>query len=300
MPVIGYLSGLSAGDRPVLLEAFHQGLAFAGYAVGRNAAIEYRYADSKSDRLSGLVADLIARKVAVIVATGGNNPGLVAKSITSTIPIVFTSGLDPVKAGLVNSISRPEGNVTGVSFFTVEMGHKHLELLREIVPGAKTVGLLLNRTNPESATYEQIATEAARAFNLPMLTVTASSEGEIDAAFASFAQHKVSGVILGSDPYYTGRAHQIAELAARYALPMVYSNREFASAGGLISYGNNLAEAYRRAGVYTGRILKGDRPADLPIDRASKFELVVNMKAARALGIEMPLSIQMRIDEVIE
>jgi len=299
MPVIGYLSGLSAGDRPALLEAFHQGLTLAGYAPGRNAAIEYRYADSKSDRLPELVADLIARKVAVIVATGGNNPGLVAKSITPTIPIVFTSGLDPVKVGLVNSIGRPEGNVTGVSFFTVELGHKHLELMREIVPGAKTVGLLLNRNNPESTTYEQTANEAARAFDLPLLTIAAGSEAEIDDAFAAFARQRVSGIILGSDPYYTGRAHQIAELAARYALPVVYSNREFTGAGGLISYGNNLAEAYRRAGVYTGRILKGDKPADLPIDRASKFELVVNMKAARALGIDMPLSIQMRIDEVI-
>ena len=300
MPRIGYLSGLGRGDRPALLESFHQGLAVAGYAEGRNVAFEYRYADSQMDRLPALVEDLIARNVTVIVATGGNNSGLVAKSITSTIPIVFTSGLDPVKAGLVKSIGRPEANVTGVSFFTVELAQKHLELLSEIVPSAKSVGLLLNRSNPESATYEQIVNESARTFSLPLVTLIASSAADIDEAFAAFARAKVSAVIVGADPYYSGRGHQFAELAARYALPVVYSNREFTSAGGLISYGNNLAEAYRRAGIYTGRILKGDKPADLPIDRATKFELVVNMKAARSLGIEMPLSVLMRIDEVIE
>jgi putative ABC transport system substrate-binding protein len=300
MPVIGYLSGLAEGDRPGLLESFHQGLAVTGYVAGRNVSFDYRYADSKMDRLPALVEELIARKVAVIAATGGNNPGLVAKSITSTVPIVFTSGLDPVRAGLVKSIGRPEANVTGVSFFTVELGQKHVELLREIAPSAKSVGLLLNRNNPEATTYEQTANEAVRALALSLLTLTASSQAEIDEAFGSFAREKVGGVILGADPYYTGRAQQIAALAARYAIPVIYSNREFTGAGGLISYGNNLADSYRRAGIYTGRILKGDRPADLPIDRATKFELVVNMKAARSLGIEIPLSLLMRIDEVIE
>lgn len=300
LPIIGYLSGLSAGVRPSLLVSFHQGLAVVGYIADRNVAFEYRYANNELDRLPGLVEDLIARKVAVIVATGGNNPGLVAKSITSAIPIVFTSGLDPVKAGLVKSIGRPEANVTGVSFFTVELGQKHVELLRELLPSVKSAGLLLNRNNPESATYEQTANEAVQKFGLTLLTLTAGSPAEIDEAFATFARQRVGGIILGADPYYTSRANQIATQAARYGIPAIYSNREFTGAGGLISYGNNLDDSYRRAGIYTGRVLKGNKPADLPIDRATKFEMVVNMKAARALGIEIPLSLLMRIDEVIE
>jgi len=300
MPMIGYLSGLSAGDRPVLLEAFHRGLGVAGYAAGRNVEIEFRYADSQTDRLQLLVNDLIARRVAVIVATGGNNAGLVAKALTSTIPIVFTSGLDPVQAGLVNSLSRPEGNVTGVSFFTVELGQKHAELLRELVPDAKQVGVLLNRNNPESVVYEKAVNDGARAFGLQLLTLNGGTPAEIEDAFSAFARRRVNGVIISADPYLTGRADQITALASRLAVPVVYSNREYSMAGGLISYGNSLTEVYRRAGIYAGRILKGDKPSDLPVERAIKFELIVNMKAAQALGIDMPLSLQMRIDEVIE
>jgi putative ABC transport system substrate-binding protein len=262
--------------------------------------IEYRYADSQLDRLPSLAADLVGRPVNVIVTTGGNKTGLVAKSVTSTIPIVFSSGVDPVQIGLVTSLSRPEANVTGISFFTVELGQKHAELMRELVPGAKLVGLLLNRNNAESPVYEKYVSEGARALGLPLLPLNAGTPDEIDAAFATFARQHVDGVIISADPYLTGRASQIAALAARLRLPAVFSNREYTAAGGLISYGNDLREIYRRIGIYAGRILKGDKPSDLPIERATKFELVLNTKAAQALGIDLPLSLQMRIDEVLE
>jgi putative ABC transport system substrate-binding protein len=300
MPVIGYLSGLSAGDRPGLLDAFHKGLAVVDYAVGRNAAIEYRYSDNQPDRLPALTSDLIARRVAVIVATGGNNPALTAKSLTSTIPIVFTSGFDPVRAGLVKSLSRPEANVTGASWFAAEIGQKHVELIRELVPRVSLVALLLNRNNPEAAIYEQSVSEGLRAFDLSLLTLDGRTVDEIDAAFDKLSQQGASGILIGGDPYLSSRATQIVALAARHAVPAIYVAREFAQVGGLVSYGNNIPDAYRRAGIYTGRILKGDKPADLPIDRATKFELVLNTKTAKALGIDLPLSLQMRIDEVLE
>ena len=300
VPVIGYLNGLSAADRPHLGEAFRQGLNLAGYADGRNVTIDHRYADNRMDRLRAHAAELIERRVAVIVATGGNNPGLVAKSLTSTIPIVFTSGVDPVKAGLVASLGRPEANVTGVSFFAVDLGPKHIELLRELVPGAGLFALVLNRNNPESGHYEHLVAEAARAFNLSLKVLDARTTGEIDDAFAGLAQARANGVLVGPDPFFSARRAQIVGLAARHAVPAVYGNREFTEIGGLISHGNSIAEAYRRAGILTGRILKGAKPEDLPIERATKFELVVNLSTARALGLELPLSLQMRIDEVIE
>ena len=300
MPLIGYLSGLSAGDRPAHLEAFHRGLGVAGYTVGRSAAIEYRYADSQADRLPSLTNDLIARGVTVIVATGGNNPALVAKTLTSTIPIIFTSGVDPVKVGLVNSLSRPEANVTGVSFFSVELGEKHAQLMRELVPAANLIGVLINRDSPESTIYEKSVNEGARAFGLPLLVVDGGTPAEIEEAFTIFARRRVNGVIVSADPYLTGRASQITALAARLAVPAIYPNREHSTAGGLLSYGNDISEVYRRAGIYTGRILKGEKTYDLPVERAVKFELIYNLKTARAQGIELPLSLQMRIDEVIE
>jgi putative ABC transport system substrate-binding protein len=250
--------------------------------------------------LNSLAADLIARRVAVIAATGGNNSGLVAKSLTSTIPIVFTSGLDPVKAGLVNSLNRPEANVTGISFFTVELGQKHVELLRELVPTARLLGVMLNRNNPESALYEKSVNEGAQALKLRLVILNGGTPAETDDAFAEFSRQRVNGVIISADPNLTARTEQITALAARLAVPTVYSNREHAAMGGLISYGNDLPEVYRRAGLYTGRILKGDKPSDLPVERATRFELVLNMRAARALDFDIPLSIQMRIDEVIE
>ena len=300
MPVIGYLNWLSATGRPDLAEAFRQGLAIAGYVHGRNVVIESRNANNQIDQLRTLAAELIARQVDVIVATGGNNPGLVAKSMTSTIPILFTSGVDPVRVGLVTSLSRPEANVTGVSWFGTDMAQKHIELLRELVPSTSLVALLLNRMSPETEFYEQAARPAAQAFGLTLLPLNGSTADEIDEAFATLTRQRVSGVLVAADPFLTARRTQIGALAARYAVPAVYANREFVATGGLISMGNSVADAYRRVAILTGRILKGAKPSELPIDRATKFELVINLKTASTLGLDVPLSLQMRIDEVIE
>jgi len=300
LPVIGFLNALSVADRPTLKESFRTGLKVAGYADGSNVTVEYRFADNQIDRLRSLAAELVARRVDVIVATGGNNTALIAKSLTSTIPIIFTSGVDPVRAGLVTSLGRPEANVTGVSWFASEMANKHLELLRELAPRAALLAVIVNRDNPEAAFYEQSAREAALALGVTLLVLDGRTAAELDNAFAELVQRHAEGVLVGADPSLSARASQVVALAARYGLPVVYSNRELVEAGGLISFGNNVADAYRRAGVLTGRILKGDKPADLPIDRATKFELLVNMRTAKSLGLDIPLSLQMRIDEVIE
>ena len=300
LPVIGYLNGLSAGDRPVLLEAFRQGLAEAGFVEGRNVTVEYRYADNRIEQLRTHANELVARKMSVIVATGGNNPGLVAKAATSTIPVLFTSGVDPVRAGLVASLGRPEGNVTGVSFFSVDMPPKQIELLREMLPQATVFGLLINPNNPESAAAEAEARKAAPAFGVRLVVIKAFAPSEIDAAFDTLVRERVDAAILGGDPYYSTRATQFAALGARHRIPLAYVNREFSEAGGLVSYGNNVADAYRRVGIYAGRILKGAKPADLPVDRAVKFELIVNLKAAKALGLTLPHSLLSRADDVID
>jgi putative ABC transport system substrate-binding protein len=300
MPVIGFLNALTAADRPTLKDAFREGLKVAGYADGRNVTIEYRYANDQRDRLRRLAAELIDRRVDVIVATGGNNTALVAKELTTAIPIVFTSGVDPVRAGLVTSLSRPEANVTGVSWFASELGNKHLELLRELVPRDSLVAVILNKNNPEAEFYERSVREGARELRMTLLVLDGRTGKDLDDAFAKLAQQQAAGVLVGADPSLSARRDQVVLLAARYAIPVVYSNREPVEAGGLISFGNNVADAYRRAGIYTGRILKGAKPADLPIERATKFELIVNMKTARTLGLDIPLSLQMRIDEVIE
>jgi putative tryptophan/tyrosine transport system substrate-binding protein len=297
MPVIGYLSGLSASDRPDLLEMFRRGLGEAGYVEGRNVAIEYRYADNQPNRLRALATDLIARQVAAIVATGGNPPALAAKALTSTIPIVFTSGRDPIAAGLVSSLSRPEANLTGVSWFGTELGPKHIELLRELIPNDALVALIVNPNNVEGQSYEQLAREAAAlAAGMRLLMLQASTASEIDGAFETIARQKASAVIVSSDPFYTARASQFVVLAARYAVPVGH----FVAVGGLISYGNNTPDNYRRAGVYVGRILKGVKPADLPVDRATKFELVINLQTARSLKIDIPAKLLAIADEVIE
>ncbi|MGA7532164.1 MAG: ABC transporter substrate-binding protein, partial [Pseudolabrys sp.] len=228
------------------------------------------------------------------------SPALAAKALTSTIPIVFTSGRDPVAAGLVSSLSRPEANLTGVSWFGTELGPKHIELLRELVPNDALVALIVNPNNVEGQSYEQVAREAAHAVGMRLLILQASTAGEIDVAFETIARQKASAVIVSSDPFYTARASQFVVLAARYAVPVVYSDREFAAVGGLISYGNNTSDNYRRAGLYVGRILKGAKPADLPVDRATKFELVINLQTARALKIDIPAKLLAIADEVIE
>ena len=288
MPVIGFLSSISAADRPHHTEAFRQGLNETGYTEARNVTIEYRYADNRMDQLRPLAADLIARKVAVIAAVAGNNTALVAKTLTSTIPILFTSGADPVKAGLVASLNRPEANVTGVSWFSAELGQKHIELLHELVPKAELIALLLNPNNPEGAFYEQSAQNGARALGRRLLVLKAGTAPEIDAAFATLAEQGANAVAIGSDPFYAARVRQLAVLAARHAVPTTYNLRDFVAAGGLISYGNSVTDAYRRVGIYAGRILKGDKPPDLPVDRATKYELVINLKTAKALGLEVP------------
>jgi putative tryptophan/tyrosine transport system substrate-binding protein len=300
MPVVGYLSGISAGDRAHHTEAFRQGLNETGYTEGRNVLIEYRYADNQMDRLRPLAADLIARKVAVIAAVAGNNSALVAKALTSTIPILFTSGIDPVKAGLVAGINRPEANVTGVSWFHAELGNKLIEVLHELVPQAELIALLLNPNNPEGAFFEQSAQEGARVFGRRLLVLKAGTAREIDEAFATLAERRVNAVLIGSDPFYATRTRQLAVLAARHTLPMIASAREYPMAGGLISYGNSVTDAYRRAGLYAGRILKGATPPDMPVDRATKFELVINLGTAKALSLDIPPTLLARADEVIE
>jgi putative tryptophan/tyrosine transport system substrate-binding protein len=300
MPLVGFLSSVSTGDRPHHTEAFRQGMNETGYAEGRNVAIEYRFADHRMDQLRPLAEDLIARKVAVLAAVGGNNTALVAKTLTSTIPILFTSGLDPVKAGLVASLHRPEANVTGVSWFSAELGNKHIEVLNELFPQAALIALLVNPNNPEAEFYERSAHDGARAFGRRLLVLKASTPHEIDTAFATVAEQRASAVIVSADPYYVTRARQLAVLAARHVVPMLSAVREITVAGGLLSYGNSVTDAYRRVGTYAGRILKGAKPADMPVDRATKFELVINLGTAKALGLEIPSSVLGRADEVIE
>jgi putative ABC transport system substrate-binding protein len=300
MPVVGFLNGVSEADRPDLVEGFHRGLRETGFVVGQTVTIEARFAGNQPDRLPALAGDLIARRVAVIAATGGNNTTLAAKALTTTIPIVFTSGTDPVAAGLVTSLNRPEANVTGVSWFNVDLGPKLLDLVRELAPEA-AVAVIVNPKNPEAVVYERTIREAG--VNLPGLKLEvfkASTAGEIDAAFDAIVQMKAGVLVVAGDPFLAARAVQLAILAARNNLPLVSTVRYTTAAGGLLSYGNDTLDAYRRAGVYVGRILKGAKPADLPIDRAVKFDLVINLQTAKTLKRDIPVRVIALADEVIE
>jgi putative tryptophan/tyrosine transport system substrate-binding protein len=298
--VIGFMHSLGRNDRVNLLDAFRRGLNEAGYAEGRNVAIEYRFADNQIDRLPALAADLVNRNVAVIVATGGGYSVLAAKAATTTIPIVFLTAGDPVQLGYVASLNQPGGNATGVSWFGAQVAGKGLGLLHELVPKAALVALLANPRLPEAAHTLSDAQKAARELGQQLLVLNAGTASEIDAAFATLRQWRADALLLGGDPFFSSRRQQIVALTARDAIPAMYANREFVEEGGLMSYGNDIADGYRRAALHVGRILKGEKPANLPIDQATKFEFVINLKTAKTLGLEVPPGLSARADEVIE
>jgi ABC-type uncharacterized transport system substrate-binding protein len=299
MPVIGFLNSGSPDTLAQLVAAFRQGLREDGYVEGQNLAIEYRWAGGVYERLPALAADLIRRQVSVIIA-GAPPAVLAAKAMTSTVPIVFTSGGDPVELGFVSSLNRPGGNLTGVSFLVNELGAKRLELLHELVPKAALIGFLANPTRPSSEVETKDTQQAAQRLGVQVHIVNASSEREIDAAFANFVQQRVNALLIGTDPYYLTRRDQLVALAARLAVPTMYNLREYVVAGGLMSYGPSITDVYRQAGVYTAKILKGAKPAELPVVQPTKFELVINLKTAKVLGVTIPLIMQMTADEVIE
>jgi putative ABC transport system substrate-binding protein len=300
MPVIGFLNANSPQSYARPFSAFLKGLGEAGYVDGRNVAIEYRWAEGRNDLLPAMAADLVNSQVAVIAATT-TPAALAAKAATVTIPIVFETAADPVQFGLVTSLSRPGGNVTGVTQTNVEVASKRMEMLHDLVPTATLVALLVNPTNPSLAEpIKKEALSAARTLGLELHVLNASAERDFDAVFANLDQLRAGGLVIGADPYFTSRSEQLAALAVRHAVPAVYETREFVAAGGLMSYGSDIADSYRLAGNYTGRILKGDKPADLPVQEATKVELYINLKSAKTLGITVPLSLLGRADEVIE
>ncbi len=302
MPVVGFLSTGNASPGPVapLVAAFRQGLSETGYVEGQNVAIEYRWAEGHYDRLPALAADLVGRKVDVIVSTGGTPTALAAKNATSTIPIVFRAGGDPVGDGLVASLARPGGNLTGVSMLIDELTPKRLELLSELVPQAKVIALLVNPKNPATENVMRDVQEAARVKGLQLPILKANSESEIDAAFATLVQLQAGALVVAADPFLSSRREQLVALATRYAVPAIYAWREFPEAGGLISYGSSLTTAFRQLGNYAGKILKGAKPADLPVQQSTRFELVINLKTAKARGLTIPQSLLLRADEVIQ
>src|SRR6516165_10219957 len=299
MPVVGYLDASSPGASAPRVAIFRRGLAEAGYVEGRNVAIEYRWAEGRYDRLPEMAVELVRREVAVIVAS--TIPAAVAaKSATATIPIVFYVAGDPVKLGLVAGLARPGGNATGVNNFMAELGAKHLGLLRELLPTAARIGLMVNPTNPNVEGATKDVTAAALATGVEIDVVRASNSREIEVAFATLVRNRADALVVGPDAFFTSRRLQIATLATRHALPAVSNSREFAEAGGLMDYGTSLTEVYRQLGVYAGRVLKGDKPAELPVVQSTKFELVINLPTARALGLEIPATLLARADEVIE
>ncbi len=299
MPVIAWLSPGSPDTDVFRVTAFASGLSETAYILGRNVAIEYRWAESQNDRLPALAADLVRRPVDVIVAAGVA-AALAGKAASATIPIVFVTGIDPVGVGLIASLSRPGGNLTGVTDLTTELGQKQLEVLHELAPSATRVALLVNPANPNAQTLSRELRGAGRILGIEIHVVHASSERELDAAFVTAHEMRLGALVIGTDALFNSRSHQLAKLAAQYALPAIHTVREFAVAGGLMSYGGGLTDAYRQVGIYTGRILKGEKPADLPVQQSTRFELIINLKTAKILGLTVPLPLVGRADEAIE
>ena len=298
MPVIGFLRSASLVDVPYFVTAFRQGLKEAGFVEGQNVAIEFRSAENQPDRLPALVADLIGRPVAVIV--GDNVSALAAKAATKTIPIIFAGGGDPVQEGLVASLNRPGSNATGVNFFTGVLGAKRLELLRQLVPKATTIAVLVNPNTIQTEAERQAVQAAAEAIGRQLIILDVSSDRDIETAFETLVQRGAGALLVGSGAFMNSHRERLVALAARHTLPAIYAQRETAVAGGLMSYGTSITDAYRQVGIYVGRVLNGEKPADLPVMQSTKFEFVINLKTAKALGLEMPLSMQASADEVIE
>jgi putative tryptophan/tyrosine transport system substrate-binding protein len=299
MPVIGFLNSISSGDGVDLVSAFRDGLRESGFVEGQNVAIEYRWAEGHYDRLPTLATELVRARVAAIAATGGTVSGLAAKAATATIPIVFTTGDDPVKTGLVTNLNRPAGNITGVVTLANQLGAKRLELLHQVVPKAETIAVLLNPTSSSKAQLSDVQ-QAAAILGVKLNVLSASTERGIDQAFASLAQQRADALIVGVDPFFNGRRDQVIALAAKDAIPTIYFFRGFATAGGLMSYAPSLVDAYRQTGVYIGRVLKGMKPSELPVMQPTKFEFVINLKTAKALGLTVPQTLLVAADEVIE
>jgi ABC-type uncharacterized transport system substrate-binding protein len=302
MPVIGFLHPGSATAFPQLVAAFRQGLHETGYSEGQNVAVEYRWGEGQYDRLPVLAAELVRRKVNVIVNGGG--AAFAAKAATSTIPIVSTFGGDPVNSGLVASLNRPGGNVTGVGLFSYSLGAKRLEVLREAVPSAKLIAMLVNQANPDTdlqvESDRREVQSVARALGQRLVVLSANSESDIDTVFAEMAQQSVDAILVMAEPIFTSRRAQLVALAARHSIPAIYDQRDIVAAGGLMSYGSSLRDAYRQLGVYAGRILKGEKPAELPVEQVVRIELVLNLKTAKSLGLTFPITLLGRADEVIE
>jgi len=300
MPVIGFLSGTSSKGYAPYLAAFREGLREGGFVEGQNVTIEYRWADDHYERLPELAADLVTRRVALIAAAGGSPAALAAKSATTTIPIVFQIGVDPVKAGLVSSLNQPGGNITGFANLALEVGPKRLELLHRLVPNATNIAVLVNpaRSNVEAETKDMQS--AANKLGLQLNVLYASTERDFDKVFATSVQLRAGGVVISGDPFFNTRSEELAAMAIHYMVPAIYQFHEFAAAGGLVSYGSSIKNTHREAGIYTARILKGEKPADLPVQEPSKVELIINLKTAKTLGLEIPPSILTSADEVIE
>jgi putative tryptophan/tyrosine transport system substrate-binding protein len=300
IPTVGFISSRSQADADYVIEAFRRGLAETGFVEGKNVQLTFRWADGHYERLPALAAELVAAKVRVILAGGGSPTAVAAKAATTTVPIVFASANNPVELGLVASLARPGGNVTGMSNFASGLGPKSVELMKEVLPSARTIAYLVNPANPNAEIVTRGAVERSTAQGIHALILNATTDSEIDSVFASLASQRADGVIVYGDPFFDSRRERIVALAAQHRIPACHPWREYALAGGLMSYGASLTDSYRRAGLYVGRILKGETPADLPVEQPAKFELIINVKAAKQLGISFPAALFARADEVIE